>query len=89
MGDDSIDMVILHMDMGYLVTLLDGMMPATSPCLILVVSWVNWHPMTWQTFYAVLPPVVSSIGVPLILTVKIHQIETRVGKSFREFRRNS
>ena len=33
-------------------------------------------------YYAVLPPVVSSIGVPLIFTVKMHQIETRVGKSF-------
>ena len=40
-------------------------------------------------YYAVLPPVVSSIGVPLIFTVKIHQIEARVGNSFRESRRNS
>jgi len=39
--------------------------------------------------YAVLPLVVSSIGVPLIFTVKIHQIETRVEKYFIESGRNS
>ena len=48
--------------------------------------------VTWRAScdcYAVLPPAVSSIGVPLIFTVKIHQIEARVGNSFRESRRNS